>query len=1247
MEISRVLLTTNLGIDMGTPDFRVGSIKTYLLPLADRLAKDLPECDIKFLVGNYTFSNLLRDPHFQMRGREDFLTLNTSKVFPDKAFGDRVISQLYNGNLPAEDLGYLNSAILKTLGDFRPDLVVCWESPSQFLRDLFPESQVIDLMPGTFMRPPYPKMVAVDPCGIYKDSGLKYLLSGSVMPTELEIETFREVQAYYSDFYEAISSREKILGSVTSRKFDRYVLLPLQVSGYFGYRENCEYKDQFDLVESTLRSQGPKTGVIVTQYISGLAADRVINSENANHLKQVYRNLIYGSAFDSLNNISQYIAPWADETISVSSTVGLQASFFCRKLSSPSTSHLKYVETAQNDIGMELSACLIGSRYSFQWDRIVDEPHYFVNLANSFADRRSNNPVDFYQNWESPLSVDGYILRSNFRRAAQMFSETFEGLPEVSNARVANFCTSIDAADVVSFDVFDTLLQRSVMNPADVFVLTPFRNAVPGSRVAQRISQSLYSEMRRSVERAQRIQRDKELQLDNSLSEEIFTSDIFRDLASKIASDSELGADAAGQSMLSTEESCELSVLSATRLGRTLFNYAKSKGKRVIIISDFCHSQEFVERALRSSGYDDFELFVSSKYGMKKHSGNLFKLVANSLQIDTSKALHIGDNAHGDKTMAAEAGWRSLQISLPKNQFTTLLKHRNFPVGSMHKSIAVRTHHAMYVNRYLSGDMRPSLIKSIQPIADGHEQFGYLAIGPIVLAFARWILQDAVKRGVSQVAFFARDCILPFRAAKVLVDEMGDCDVRCFYVAASRSSTKGLDFTSPDAVYDVDISDFSRNSTVGEVLLRRFRIPVGEIGPDSWAAASILPDQKFGQVSIAAIYSFAHRYFSSKWSSSEIEVGIRRSRYRTYLESLGIDMNKPVGLVDVGYKGTISRVVGSLFTQKPAYYFMSTYAGELGRDPIDDPICFLGERSGDSPFDSFRRFNLIMETLLNEPVGSAASFYSAGEEGVEVVREAAPSDRHVAAVSKIHAGAMRFVEDWVSVFKNDLIEPRFEPNMAFEMFTALLDRPVAQEAELLNGLEFDNNFAGHAPRYILNTKGEVPEGIWAEGIRALLDDRSHLETRVKLIANGALIDFDYDIPHISKDTFEGTLQFGFGARGVTVIAGVKVNYCWAHSEVCALLLNSADMSVRRIRIEFIDDAHFNRNRFRVWQYGVELPVTVVRVGSRAYGIEVLARPGASIVVRQQSFRGTNRAAGDVIVKDKRKFYWRFLSAFVV
>lgn len=1247
MKVTKVLLTTNLGVDMGAPDFRVGSIKTYLIPLAERISKDIPECEVKFLVGNHTFSNLLRDPHFQMRGKDDFLVLNTSRVFPDKAFGDRSVSQLYNGTMSAEDREHLNKAVTGILGDFLPDLLICWESPSQFLRDLFPESLVIDLMPGTFMRPPYPKMVAIDPCGIYKDSGLRHLLSGSILPSESEVQEFREIRSIYSDFYQSIAAKEKIIESVSSRKFDRYTLLPLQVGGYFGYRDNCEFKDQFDLVESALKSYGPRTGVIVTQYISGLAADRVINSENANHLKQTYKNLVYGSAFDSLNNISQYVAPWADETLSVSSTVGLQAAFFGRKVTSPSISHLKYVEGAQELIGFENCAALINSRYSIQWDRIIDEPSYFINIVRGFGDRRSDDPIDFYRGWEEPLSVDGYILRSNFRRAAQMFSETFEGAVEVSNARVTNFCASIDAADVVSFDVFDTLLQRSVMNPADVFLMTPFRKALPGSQIAERISQSLYAEMRRSVERSHRVQRDKELKLDLSLSEEIFTKDIFKDLAEKIGSGADQPTCAQAESMLALEEKCELDVLSATRLGKTLFDYAKSKGKRIIVISDFCHSQDFVNRALKNSGYDGFEIFVSSAHGKKKHSGSLFRLVESALKLDTSKCLHIGDNAHGDKAMAAEAGWKSLQISLPKNQFAALLKQRDLPVASMHKSVALRTHHAMFVNRYISGDMKPSLIKHTQPIVEGHEQLGYLALGPIVLAFARWIIEDAVAKGIKQIAFFARDCVLPFKAAQIIGSQMGAEDLQFFYVAASRSSTKGLDFLSPEAVYDVDISDFSRNATIGEVLLRRFRIPVSEIGPDWWAAAGILPEQKFGQVSIADIYSFACRYFTEKWSVSCADVEARRSRYRAYLVSLGIDIDKPIGLVDVGYKGTISKVVGSLFSERPAYYFMSTYSGELGCDPIESPLCYLDERSGDSQFDPFRRFNLIMETLLNEPVGSAAAFYGSDDGAVEVVREAAPSDRHVAAVTKIHTGATRFVEDWASIFKGEIIEPRFEPNMAFEMFTSLLDKPVSQEAQLLDGLEFDNNFAGHAPRYILDTSSGSPSGIWAEGVRALLNDHSHFETRVKLMSSGAAIDFTYDVPHDSKDSFDGVLQFGFGARGVTTISGAKVEYCWAHSEVCSFLLNSADMSVKRIRIEFVDDAHFNRNRFRVWQYGVELPVTVVRVGSRAYGIEVLARPGASIVVRQPSYRTSNRPAGAAIPDDDRKFYWRFLTARIV
>ena len=221
----------------------------------------------------------------------------------------------------------------------------------------------------------------------------------------------------------------------------------------------------------------------------------------------------------------------------------------------------------------------------------------------------------------------------------------------------------IDDADVVSFDLFDTLLVRCVPSPADVFALTAYRaDCLKGS-----------ADLR---------ERFYAVRLQEQCGEKTLPQ-IYSEVAERLGLSPE-----AAQELQRLERQTELEVISLRIPAAGLVRYAKEKGKRVVLCSDmYCTGAELAA-LLKENGLEGFDrLIVSCEYGLckadglfeevKKAAGSLCEAAAlrtgngGSDAAGTPKKgahgrgiriLHIGDSIAADQEPAKRAGLRSIRL---------------------------------------------------------------------------------------------------------------------------------------------------------------------------------------------------------------------------------------------------------------------------------------------------------------------------------------------------------------------------------------------------------------------------------------------------------------------------------------------------------------------------------------------------------------------------------------------------------
>lgn len=192
----------------------------------------------------------------------------------------------------------------------------------------------------------------------------------------------------------------------------------------------------------------------------------------------------------------------------------------------------------------------------------------------------------------------------------------------------------IDKSEVISFDIFDTLVMRTVYFNHDVFkiVAKKYREQVPN-----------FYEVR--------VRAEKQL----SLTEYPYIEAIYDYIARECQLDGSLAFE-----IMNYEIDVERKVIVPRDDVVDIFNYCKSTGKRVYIVSDmYIHKKELEEiiNNLGIVGYD--KIFVSCEYNTSKPQ-HLFECYKHSIKADSY--LHIGDSFICDIEASKKLGIDSFRL---------------------------------------------------------------------------------------------------------------------------------------------------------------------------------------------------------------------------------------------------------------------------------------------------------------------------------------------------------------------------------------------------------------------------------------------------------------------------------------------------------------------------------------------------------------------------------------------------------
>lgn len=279
---------------------------------------------------------------------------------------------------------------------------------------------------------------------------------------------------------------------------------------------------------------------------------------------------------------------------------------------------------------------------------------------------------------------------------------------------------------VMTFDIFDTLIDRCVLKPRDIFSVMD--EELKGSKF-------IFSRERIKAEDS----------FETGYNPTIY--EIYERLRDNVGI-----SQAEADRLLHLELSTEKRFLRKRERVCMLLEEAAASGKRVYFITDMYFSKDMLAEILDSFGIHDYiDIYVSSEWRVSKQEG-LFDTFLRQTGERAGDCLHIGDNLFSDYHAAARAGMEAFQIYSVTDMLENGIYRKAIEkVNSIDNNIVLGYFARMVYDSPFEGYDVEGRLKT-----NSVDKMTRSFIAPVLLKYVLW-LAGRLKPGFDCVLFPARD----------------------------------------------------------------------------------------------------------------------------------------------------------------------------------------------------------------------------------------------------------------------------------------------------------------------------------------------------------------------------------------------------------------------------------------------------------------------------------------------------------
>ena len=526
----------------------------------------------------------------------------------------------------------------------------------------------------------------------------------------------------------------------------------------------------------------------------------------------------------------------------------------------------------------------------------------------------------------------------------------------VSGGTKEELYQKIARADVVSFDLFDTLVMREVLSSMDIAELT--------DALLREMGFDIYDFT------ALRLGTEKRLSKNTAPTLEKLYSDIKKSIPEVFLSPSELAG---------LEWETDYKTIVPRRSVCEIFDYCICQGKQVYIVTDTYYCLERIEAILEKcniSGYAG--IYVSCEYGTGKRQ-RLFDRLRE--KEGDRKYLHIGDDEAADIEMASKAGMETFRVYSGEELLDAV---GNMGMEPHMDSLAERLKIGMLVAKLFNDPFQFDAKKRKIELRNAYD-IGYLLCAPIIADFVLWFREQVRAYEIPNIWFCSRDGYLLQKLYHILDDTKDSVYFMTSRMAAIRAGM----MDEGDLSY-VDSMKYS--GTTEENLKRRFGLDAEYIEVVNEKASGLL------------------RYKDGILKKAVYE----RENYKKYISTLKIEAGA-IAFFDFVAKGTTQMYVQRLVEQSfKGLYFLQLEPEFMSDKGLEiEPFYGADEMETSRIYDNY----YILETILTAPHPGICGF---DNRGMPMFAEEIRTEKDIKCFSRAQEGIIDYFQRYLELLPESM-----------------------------------------------------------------------------------------------------------------------------------------------------------------------------------------------------------------------------------
>ncbi len=482
--------------------------------------------------------------------------------------------------------------------------------------------------------------------------------------------------------------------------------------------------------------------------------------------------------------------------------------------------------------------------------------------------------------------------------------------------------------DTITFDIFDTLVTRTILNPDDIFEIIEEQSPI-------KFKQS-FRELRKQAEVNARQKLKRDVNLD----------DIYLEFG-KINNLSENQIEQIKNLEIATEIEHIIPRQDMINLYNTLY-----KAKNIDIISDMYLPKSVITKILEKCKIKGYRrLLISCEENKRKDNGELWDFYFKN---NIEKTIHIGDNYYSDYLKVLSFGREAIKI-LTSNEFLNNYYVPN--LQNINDSIA----YGYLYHKFIFNS--PFITK--EEIENNLKLYGQYFLAPIFATFFDWFQKE---NSSNYIMFVSREGYYLQKIYNRYCQLLNVSEVENTYFLTSRRASSLASCKNIDDL--LELLDLGYEGSIFGLFKNRYNFLLSKEYEDK---EIFLPNDKNKKMLIPLVKKYAKDILDM--------AAIENQNYLKYIKETIPNLDKKkLCIVDLGYSGTTQYYLSKMLDIPiEGYYFALT--NNLKPQKLGCKIVGCFNKNDDKKYDEdnyLYKKSLFLESFLSSPDGQLINFDNDG-----------------------------------------------------------------------------------------------------------------------------------------------------------------------------------------------------------------------------------------------------------------------------